>query len=423
MLIRWYKRYLISQIKYFLLYPYRVYRIRTIRKTLPDLEKKVRNKKVLTVVFFVINLSMWKFDRICRIMEESKRFNPIIILVRCRQYSEIESQNQENMLLNHFKNSGLRVVDAFDENFDVKKKISPDIVFYPQPYRGTIPSKYEYYNFPKSLVCYIPYDFKTTAFKWGYDNMVQNIAWKLFYPTVLHKEDATRLSYVKGKNVIVCGYPTADDFLDKNRKIVDEWKPCLPNMKKLIWAPHHSINMNDALNYSTFLRYSDFMLELAGKYKNVLQIAFKPHPWLLSKLYRHPQWGKHRTDEYYQRWNELSNGFCAKGNYIDLFLTSDAMIHDCGSFSVEYHYTLNPVMFLAKQDHLKYESQFGRLAFDMHYKGFNEEDIYSFIDDVVLGEKDVMRPLRENFFNTYLIPPSRTTVAENIVNNIVNLGV
>lgn len=416
---KWYTKYLTFPVKWILLYPFRIYKIKSIRKHLPELEKKMHEKDNVTVVFFVMNLSMWKLDRMYALMQCSHRFRPIIVMVRCSQYSDDESKREEDKMVNYFNQIGAVAINAFNDDINVRKCLNPDIIFYQQPYRGVIPSKYEYFNFPKSLICYIPYDFKTTAFKWGYDTVLQNIAWKLFYPTILHKQDAIRLSFVKGKNVVVCGYPTADDFLDKNRRIRSEWKPCPTNIKKIIWAPHHSIDSCDALNYSTFLRYSNFMLELAEKYKDLLQIAFKPHPWLRSKLYKHPDWGKDKTDEYYQRWDNLNNGFCSNGNYIDLFLTSDAMIHDCGSFSVEYHYTLNPVMFLTKPDHLEYESQFGSLAFDMHYKGYNKEDIYSFIDNVVLGGKDVMRPLREDFFNTYLNPPCNISVAENIMNNII----
>ena len=53
-------------------------------------------------------------------------------------------------------------------------------------------------------------------------------------------------------------------------------------------------------------------------------------------------------------WESLSNAQLETGKYVDLFMTSDAMIHDCGSFTIEYHYTLKPVMYLVKgEEHTK----------------------------------------------------------------------
>lgn len=419
----WCRRNVASPLKRYCKYPYKVYRIESYRRHIPDMEYNLKKKDKINVVFFVMNLSMWKSDHILSLMQDSSRFDPIIVLLPCLQYSKEEAGRELFRMQQHFSMQGACFISVYEEGdesiCDIRTRLNPDIVFYQQPYTGVIPAMYEYYNFPQSLVCYIPYDFKTTAFKWGYDNMIQNIAWRLFYPTVLHKNDAERLSYVKGKNVVICGYPTADDFLDRNRKNIDEWKISSSKVKRLIWAPHHSVESYGALNYSTFFLYHNFMLEMAEKYRDSIQIAFRPHPWLLSKLYKHPKWGKQKADAYYKQWEILPNTFLSQGDYIDLFLTSDAMIHDCGSFSVEYHYTLKPVMFLTKPDHLQYESDFGRMAFDIHYKGKSEEDIESFICNVVIKGNDEMHIQRAFFFKNYLLPPHGCTVAENIINSIV----
>ena len=93
--------------------------------------------------------------------------------------------------------------------------------------------------------------------------MIQNIAWKLFYPTSFHKQDAERLSIVKGVNVSVVGYPMADEFL--NRKTTFIWKCSSYNIKRLIWAPHYTVDNYGVLNYSTFSRYHEIMFEIAEK--------------------------------------------------------------------------------------------------------------------------------------------------------------
>ena len=166
---------------------------------------------------------------------------------------------------------------------------------------------------------------------------------------------------------------------------------------------------------------ADLMLQIAHEQGDRLQLAFKPHPRLINELYRHPDWGQQRTDAYYAQWQQSENTQLESGDFIDLFMTSDAMIHDSGSFAVEYHYTKQPVMFVSSdmKPILSTQSEFGRKAYDLHYIGKDEADIRRFIDDVVLDGNDPMRPQREQFFHDYLLPPHGKTVAQNTLEDIV----
>ena len=129
------------------------------------------------------------------------------------------------------------------------------------------------------------------------------------------------------------GATVYDKFLDKNYKPKNVWKRQEKIKKKVIWAPHHSIISNPDLEYSLFLEVCDIMPVLAKRYENKIQFCFKPHPFLIRKLYQ--LWGKYKTDAYYQLWDSMPNTQYENGEYIDLFMTSDAMIHDCDSFRFE----------------------------------------------------------------------------------------
>ncbi|MBK7764430.1 MAG: hypothetical protein IPI46_13985 [Bacteroidetes bacterium] len=165
----------------------------------------------------------------------------------------------------------------------------------------------------------------------------------------------------------------------------------------------------------------NLLLQIAEKYEGLIQIAFKPLPLLKSKLYEHNEWGREITDKYYKSWAELLNGQFAEGDYVDLFLTSDAMIHDCASFSVEYHYTKKPVMFMAGEDVTKQLSDFGILAYNMHYKGTQKIDFEQFIEDVVLNGNDVMFAARQTFFSEHLLPPNAKSASQNMIDEIVKM--
>lgn len=165
--------------------------------------------------------------------------------------------------------------------------------------------------------------------------------------------------------------------------------------------------------------YHEFMLKLAIKYNNLIQIAFKPHPILRPKLSDNRVWGKKKTDYYYNKWDKLENGQIHEGSYVDLFLTTDALIHDSGSFMIEFLYTGKPLLHTNRDTHIKDRlNSFGELAFDCHYHALNEEDIVVFINNL-LYSIDPMRINRQDFFNKFLIPPNQQSASQNIVDDLI----
>ena len=184
-------------------------------------------------------------------------------------------------------------------------------------------------------------------------------------------------------------------------------------------GPHHSIGNADhgGIDYSTFLEYSDFILAMAQKYKDDIQMAFKPHPLLRKNLLAY--WNEDKINEYYKRWDEYENTQLELGGYKGLFMHSDAMIHDSGSFTIEYHYTHKPVMYLVKNDkHTDNQNEFAVQAYNLHYKGHNEEEIEKFICDVIAG-CDPQYDERKKFFEESLLPPNGKTAAQNIIDAIL----
>ena len=106
----------------------------------------------------------------------------------------------------------------------------------------------------------------------------------------------------------------------------------------------------------------------------------------------------------------------------DLFMNSDAMIHDCGSFTAEYLYTQRPVMFYT-HDRKAVEKQLNELgmaALDAHYIGGSADDIESFIKDVVIGENDPKVSARKAVYDKYLLPPNGRSTAENIYHDLLS---
>lgn len=316
-------------------------------------KRKVRDicgKEKLDVVFLPVNLSMWKYDEIFRLMLSHPRFSPRIIFAPQIGLSAFERERSLSEMRERFAAEGFPVTE-FDpeqecrENFVARQ--NPDIIFITQGYGGFL---FAPKDFPHALVCYTPYSFTTSSCKSTLNLPILNLAWKLFFSSQAHLDEARKLMRNRARNVFVSGHTNADLFLAEGRVPVDEWKlPPDCSRKRIIYAPHWTVNPQSLLPYATFLENGETILELAQKFSNRTQWVFKPHPWLHRELCRLPGWGKERADAYYEAWRRLPNATVAEGDYIDLFLTSDAMIHDCGSFRAEYFYTKKPVMYLVKE--------------------------------------------------------------------------
>jgi CDP-glycerol glycerophosphotransferase (TagB/SpsB family) len=254
------------------------------------------------------------------------------------------------------------------------------------------------------------------------NNLYLNICQTVFSENEMIKSIESRVLINKGRNQIVVGYLNADHLIGEREEDSSLWKKSSKEIRKIIWAPHHSILEHDILNYSNFLNIADDMLQLARDYQDKVEFVFKPHPGLKPKLYDLDGWGKERTDNYYSEWASMPNTTLGEGSYEGLFRSSDAMIHDSSSFTVEYLYTGKPVMYMSKADHLDYMNSFGKVCYDMHYKGFSIDDVRSFIDNVVIGGKDIMMEKRESFVKNCLrMSNGCGRTADIIKNHIVDL--
>jgi hypothetical protein len=388
------------------------------------LVRKLKRKEKIKVVFLIQLASSWKYDYLFKLLLDSKRFDPVIVICPVVNHEEDVMFTELNMAFDFFSEKDYPVINSWDDQtqnwLDVKTSIKPDIVFFSNPWGQMSKPEYYIFNFLDTLTCYVPYGFKSShLYEAIFNKPFQNLLWKIFYETSFHLEMAKKYARNKGMNGLVTGYPGMDNLLDNTYQPKDVWKIEDKSVKRIIWAPHHSIlgEMDSNVGFSTFLIYSDKMLEIADIFKEEIQISFKPHPLLKAKLYKHSNWGKLRTDEYFDKWSSLPNTQLDEGNYIDLFLTSDAIINDGESFLVEYLFAGKPAMFLVADDNVTNRfNEFGKLAFNHLYHGRNDIEVRTFIEDVIIGGKDTLKEKRDNFFKENVKPPNDKLSSENIFN-------
>ena len=99
----------------------------------------------------------------------------------------------------------------------------------------------------------------------------------------------------------------------------------------------------------------------------------------------------------YLKQNNIEYSF--GGDYFDLFVNSDALIHDCSSFMVEYLYLNKPCCFVIKNNINKYLSKLGKKCLQCHDIAKCEDEIETFIINVQKGTYDIHQKKREKVLN------------------------
>lgn len=393
----------------------------------PNLHQKalvmLKEKKNLCCVFYVVHHQVWKYDYLYKMMCDSPRFTPVVLICPIMNCDDKFKRKHMSEAYRYFQALGYNVMLAYNVQersyIDVNKDLNPDIVFYTNPYEGLIDDRFYIKNFMDKLTIYVPYAFVNNKdHHLSEDLLLRNLVWRCYVETKENEQYSKQFSRNKGRNVVVTGYPGVDKMIGDGKSIdlTKLWKK--DNCKKIIWAPHHTIKAVGHVHYSCFLKYADFMLQMAAKYSNEICFVFKPHPMLREKLYK--IWGEDKTDLYYKKWQNMPNTSIHDDDYVDLFLTSDAMIHDCGSFIAEYLYARKPVMRMMNDIPEKNVfNDFTIKCLNVHYKAYNEDDIEHFLQNVI-NEVDPLKDLRNQHYVDCLLPPHEKKPSENIFRDIID---
>ena len=385
---------------------------------------KLRKRGRVKVAFFVLDVAMWKYQGLYEQLQADARFETFIVLSPSNNHSHEQQVYDLQHMRAYFDAQKMAYIDWRLEDGapppDVRRSINPDIVFYTQPYHGAYHPKHSFLQFTDRLLAYYPYAYLLIEDPYIYDGPFLNIAWKLYYYDRFSLQNARQFARNKARNVVVTGYPNADVYMQDAPSTA--WKDAGHSKKRLIWAPHFTLsNDGSPFSRSNFLDLCDFMPQLAQRYRDQLQIAFKPHPSLMRELCNHPQWGKERAEAYYRQWADMPNTQLELSGFVDLFRGSDAMVHDSGSFVIDYMYFNKPVMYIAKDiERTKRQgNQLSRMAYEHHYIGKTQQDITDFVEKTVLGGDDPLKEARLSFRNEYLLPANGKSVARNTYEDMI----
>lgn len=393
-----------------------------ISKKLISLKFKLGGK--VRICLITTRPATWNYNYLYKILQKDPRFEPIALIAPEAWYGQdvlddfLKNTMQELAQNNIFAISGWDYKKNKPINF--RKKVKPDIIFYSDFFKPHYFDEFYITKYPDKITMLNEYGFSVMQDEKTCNFELNNLVDIYFRPTEKHLEMAQKLMNNKGKNVKVVGHPKLDAMFDKNYIPQQVWKPQEKPKKRIIWAPHHSYKMpaNMYCN-NAFWEIYDFMFEIAEQYKDKVQFAFRPHPILKSTAEK--RWGKEWTSSYYKKWNEIENGQYFDGNFIDLFMESDAMIMDSCSFMAEYTAFDKPLFHTVTKTTRINMNDFGKELYKYCYKTETElkEDIIKFIENDVLDGNDYLAESRHKFVQKYLGKVNGKMASENIYDEIV----
>ena len=328
-------------------------------------------------------------------LSQKNKYCPKIVIIPDISRGEKHLIEQYKKTKNFFINKYGKeyVIDGYDlENnqfIDVSNQF--DIVYCANPYDSIVNKVHsiQFLSQQNLLPIYISYGCYVD--KYGYNSVMPllelSLFWKVFADNKITYNDYKKYELLRGKNVVLSGYAKMDELNKYEYKI--------SNKKTIILAPHHTINM-DILPLSNFLQYSDFILELPKKYPNI-NFIFRPHPLLFTNMINYGYWTENDLSLYIKKLEKVGITYSYGGDYLEIFSKSDAIIHDCASFITEYLYTDKPCCFLAKNNYKKYLSKLGNACLKYYYIAFNKDQIFDFIDKVVIENNDKLYKRRKDF--------------------------
>ena len=384
------------------------------RSANPDIKyrgKVIQQNGKIKVLFILSNLPKWKTEPLYKAMMAHPRFEPMLGVAAGILDFPSELTIKINTLENYLKLKNYDFIELATGR-DITQKFNPDIIFY-QESGDCINHSLTINCQQHALSCYVQYCFNNTLDLVLHNNDLQNFSWQCYVDFYDNVDFLKKVMNNHGCNLYYTGYPIADELMCDKTNVSNPWKnQTTPGIKNIIWAPHHTIGVNyDLIHFGSFLKYCDFMVELAEQTKDKVQWAFKPHPVLKQKLQF--LWGKERTNAYYEKWATMENTQLEEGEYIGLFKYSDAMIHDCVSFTTEYMFMRKPCLFMENGNDHNF-NLISQKAHDLHELCYEEKDVLKFVQNVIDGV-DTKKAEREQFFHDCLLPPNGRSASDNII--------
>ena len=389
---------------------YKQFNIDEIHKRYKSKEQELIGKKEINIVFLVNMASMFAAESLMNEMMQNKKYNvslyiiPDVRFTREESYRIYEGTYKELKEKYDFAEKAVIIDYEKDEIIEYKNIVKQaDIVCYPSPYDVSYSLYNPYYAVQENILSiHINYGFFRSIydrFIYALDNY--NSFWKVFLETEYNMEEYKQYGRCNGINAVLTGYAKMDRLSEYMATKKENKR------KRIIIAPHHSVDggMNKMLALSNFEKYADLFLELPLKYPEI-DFIFRPHPVLFPTLKNSSKWGEAKVENYINKLKSYKNViYSTEGDYLEIFVNSDGIIQDSGSFLVEYFYTGKPCCYMlkTKKDIKNKFNTLGIKCLEHVYIAFEKQNILDFIDNVIINKNDKLQEKRNNIMKEIMV--------------------
>ena len=388
---------------------------------LEKIKSKYKKEKI-KVIFLNETPAKWQYQSLYEELNQNDDFEVQVLVTimsdrgKLNNQDFMDSKNKAIDCYNFFKDNNMNVDFAYD--FEKEAPIdltvfNPDIIFYEQPW-----GIYKKHNIEETskfaLTCYSSYGSAITNGKNEYGSLFFKLLYKYFIDNEFAKYILISHSALPD-SIVVSGHPKLDNYIRPLNKEQTYWKT--KDKKRIIIAPHFSFYKEAGMHSGTFNRNYKFFIEYA-KLHQEYEFIFKPHPRLKEDIVKQKLMTQEECENYYNEWNILPNAqLIERGNYIDMFRTSNLLITDCNSFLFEYLPTENPVIRVVNKDFIGH-NPFGEKIINGYYSVRENNEIEYYIDKLLKEEKDQLKEYRQNLLKLGIQP--KCGYAKFVVNHLID---
>lgn len=378
--IKFYIRLQLNRIKYRNL-------IKITQNHYKEVIKNLKNRKNLPLRFaayVVFDSTFGAYEIIELMLADLQHYSPKIVICPDTSRGEDFLEEQYKKTKDFFvkKYGSEYVIDGYQNGCFIDVSDQFDVVYLANPYDHMVNTVHSvrYLSTKNLLPIYITYCFQPNKYTFGVMSLLElSLFWKVFTDTKYTFNEYRKYELLKGCNVVLTGFAKMDSI----SKIFE----CNRSRKRVILAPHHTIN-NPLLPLSNFLKFKDYILELPKKFPNI-DFVFRPHPLLFVNMINEGIWTKNDRDLYIEQLKNVGIEYSLGGDYFVEFVNSDALIHDCSSFMVEYLFLDKPCCFIVKDNTKDILSKLGLVCLKCHDQVSQEYEIEEFIENLQLEQNNI----------------------------------
>lgn len=410
------------------------------------IRRKVQNGEKIRVAFLAISAAEWPAGDVYRLLAADERVEAYIVIAPLTDRDAESRKDTYVQTKDFFLKNGYAVREIYDVEKDVCLEWAdiggtPDILIHLTAWFQSLPDVCWMLSFPLRCVqMYLPYGIyvadsvdKTYAVNCVYNCDFVNLMWRVYVDSEKNREGYRSYGLLEGENTVFSGYAKMDFLYEKRKyseaEIRSLWKipegRDVSEMKRVIIAPHHSIQGYAGILFSTFPKNAFFLLYLAKKYQDQISFIYKPHPNLRLRAVEAGIFESYEAyDAYVREWDSLPNARVVnEASYLEIFETSDGMVMDSASFIAEYLYVNKPLLFLRREGQAF--TGLGEAlmrAYDTVWGG-DYCAMEEFLQNTIIDGRDEKKPLREEIWKENLDYVSRNhcTASEFIYRNICGL--